>query len=155
MTQENGNSNSINALSPATHKKRSALPQPVSTRPAELPDGRCEHRFLNGTRCRMLVANPESVFCRSQAQLPEHEQARVNLSSSLTDGLTDFKSAITVNEFLSRLLRLQAQDRISPRRAAGMAYTANLILRTIPAIEKELYPDGQWPELGDLPRPPH
>ena len=55
-----------------------------------------------------------------------------DLSAYLTAGLTDFKSADTISDFLSRLLHLQSEDRISPRRAA--------VIVTI--------------SLGDLPRPP-
>jgi len=132
MNQNHANSNSINDSS------------------------RCQHRFINGTRCRQLVPHAESLFCRNHAQLPEHEHAPVNLSASLTAGLTDFKSAVPVNEFLSRLLHLQAEDRISPRRAAVMAYTCNLILRTLPVIQHELHPDDELSAvdlIGDLPRP--
>ena len=133
MNQKHANSNSINDSS------------------------RCEHRFINGTRCRLLVPNAESLFCRNHAQLPEHEHAPVDLSATLTAGLTEFKSAVPINEFLSRLLLLQAEDRISPRRAAVMAYTCNLILRTLPAIEHELHPQGEDDKViidfGDLPRP--
>jgi len=118
---------------------------------------RCEYRFINGTRCRLLVPNAESLFCRNHAQLPEHEHAPVNLSASLTVGLAEFKSAVPVNELLSRLLHLQAEDRISPRRAAVMAYTCNLILRTLPAIDRELHLENEDDfvrvEIGDLPRP--
>jgi hypothetical protein len=116
---------------------------------------RCEHRFINGTRCRLLVPNAESLFCRNHAQLPEHDHAPVNLSATLTAGLTEFKSAVPINEFLSRLLHLQAEDRIPPRRAAVMAYTCNLILRTLPAIEHELHPEDDIThvDFGDLPRP--
>jgi len=116
---------------------------------------RCEHRFINGTRCRLLVPNAESLFCRNHAQLPEHDHAPVNLSAYLTAGLTEFKSAVPINEFLSRLLHLQAEDRIPPRRAAVMAYTCNLILRTLPAIDREIHPDDQdAPQIIiDLPRP--
>jgi hypothetical protein len=116
---------------------------------------RCEHRFINGTRCRLLVPNTESLFCRNHAQLPEHEHAPVDLSATLTAGLTEFKSAIPINDFLSRLLHLQAEDRIPPRRAAVMAYTCNLILRTLPAIEHELNPQEDEPQqiIFDMPRP--
>ena len=130
MNQKHANSNSINDSS------------------------RCEHRFMNGTRCRLLVPNAESLFCLAHAQLPEHQHAPVDLSATLTAGLTEFKSAVPINDFLSRLLHLQAEDRISPRRAAVMAYTCNLILRTLPAIEHETNPQNEeqhW--LMDLPRP--
>ena len=115
---------------------------------------RCEHRFLNGTRCRLLVPNAESLFCRNHAQLPEHDHAPVDLSASLTVGLAEFKSAVPINEFLSRLLHLQAEDRIPPRRAAVMAYTCNLILRTLPAIEHEVNPEDVEPRIIiDMPCP--
>ena len=145
MNQLNANSNSIN----------DSLP-PVPARLQATREDRCQHRFGNGTRCRMPVPNEESLFCINHAQLPEHENAPVNLSASLTAGLTDFKSAVTISEFLARLLRLQAEDRISPRRAAVMAYTANLILRTLPAIEHELHPEDDEPSRLDFtnwPRP--
>ncbi len=139
MNQKNANSNSTN----------------VSSLPRVSPEGRCHHRFINGTRCRLPVPNPESLFCRTHAHLPEHEHTPVDLSTTLTAGLTEFKSAVPINDFLSRLLHLQAEDRIPPRRAAVMAYTCNLILRTLPAIDRELHPDDQdGPQIIiDLPRP--
>ncbi|MGB2899231.1 MAG: hypothetical protein WBB89_08200 [Candidatus Acidiferrum sp.] len=139
MNQKHANSNSTN----------------VSSLPRVSPEGRCHHRFINGTRCRLLVPKPESLFCRTHAHLPEHEHAPVDLSATLTAGLTEFKSAVPINDFLSRLLLLEAEDRISPRRAAVMAYTCNLILRTLPAIDRELRPDDQdGPDIIiDLPRP--
>ncbi len=115
---------------------------------------RCQHLFINGTRCRLLVPNSDSVFCPRHAKLPEHEHELADLSATLMTGLTDFKSALPINDFLSRLLHLQAEDRISPRRAAVMAYTCNLLLRTLPAIEHETNPQSeeqQW--IFDLPRP--
>jgi len=63
-----------------------------------------------------------------------------------------------INDFLSALLVHLAQDRISARRAAVLAYITNQLLRTLPAIEKEL--EAQSPEdapgtaiVLDLPRP--
>ncbi len=43
----------------------------------------------------------------------------------------------------------------NPRRAAVMAYTCNLLLRTLPAIEHELHPEleDQPQIIIDLPRP--
>jgi len=105
MNQKDANSNSTND----------------SSVPRVSPEGRCHHRFINGTRCRLLVPNAESLFCRTHAQLSEHEHAPVDLSATLTAGLTEFKSAVPINDFLSRLLLLQAEDRISLRRAAVMA----------------------------------
>jgi hypothetical protein len=87
---------------------------------------RCAQRFANGKRCR-LSARPGSNFCPAHATTHETE----DLAATLTTGLDEFTSAAPINQFLSRLLLLLAQDRISPRRGAVMAYTANLILRSV------------------------
>jgi len=115
---------------------------------------RCQHLFVNGTRCRLLVPNADSLFCPRHAKLPQHEQELSDLSSTLMADLTDFKSALPINEFLSRLLRYQTSGRVAPRRAAVMAYTCNLLLRTLPAIEHEVKPqDDETRIIIDMPRP--
>jgi len=97
---------------------------------------RCQKHTRNG-RCRMLVADPTSPFCPEHARSPHNFRRAADLSTLLTEGITDFKSATPINDFLSRLLLHQAEGRIPPRRAAVMAYTCNLLLRTLPAIERE------------------
>jgi len=118
-------------------------------RPEALP--RCQKHTRNG-RCRMLVADPSSPFCPEHARSAHNVRRAADLSTLLTAGLTDFKSATPINDFLSRLLLHQAEGRIPPRRAAVMAYTCNLLLRTLPAIEREA---NSQPEeiIWDLPRP--
>jgi hypothetical protein len=98
---------------------------------------RCNYRFPNGMRCR-LIGFGTQPFC------PKHTQVAVPLqpdateiASTLTVNLDDFTSAAQINDFLSRLLLLLAQDKISTRRAAVLAYITNQLLRTLPAIAKE------------------
>ena len=117
----------------------------------ELP--RCQKRTRKG-RCTMLVADPASPFCPEHSRAATRFRKAADLSSLLTEGLTDFKSATPINDFLSRLLLLQAQGVVEPRRAAVMAYNCNLLLRTLPAIEHERNPADQEREIiWDLPRP--
>ena len=59
------------------------------------------------------------------------------IASTLTANLDDFTSAAQINNFLSRLLLLLAQDKIATRRAAVLAYITNQLLRTLHAIAKE------------------
>ncbi len=92
---------------------------------------RCAQIFSNGKRCR-LPANPNSALC------PKHAGTEAeDLAATLTGGLDEFTSATPINQFLSRLLLLLAHDRISPRRGAVMAYTANLLLRTVSVMQQE------------------
>jgi len=99
---------------------------------------RCNHRFPNGMRCR-LIGFGSQPFCPKHTQPaaapPQPDPAEI--ASTLTAGLNDFTSAAQINDFLSRLLLLLAQDKISTRRAAVLAYITNQILRTLPAIAKE------------------
>ena len=98
---------------------------------------RCNHRFPNGMRCRLIGLG-------SQPLCPKHTHAvatpppdPAEIASTLTADLDDFTSAAQINDFLSRLLLLLAQDKISTRRAAVLAYITNQLLRTLPAIAKE------------------
>jgi len=114
-------------------------------------ESRCQKRTRNG-RCRMPVADTSSRFCAEHDRIPSRTRSSADLSTLLTAGLTEFKSALPINDFLSRLLLHQAVGLIPPRRAAVMAYTCNLLLRTLPAIEHEQKAEPvQF--IFDLPRP--
>jgi hypothetical protein len=118
---------------------------------------RCTHRFANGRHCRLSTTNVDAVFCPIHASLPQNQIEPADTAASLTADLKEFRSAIPINDFLSRLLLLLAQQKISPRRAAVLAYITNQLLRTLPAIDRELNPkiDKDEPEeiIWDIPGP--
>ena len=97
---------------------------------------RCTHRYANGRRCR-ISAGPNPNFCPLHARLPQNLPDPAEIAATLIANLDDFTSALQVNDFLSRLLLLLAQDKISTRRAAVLAYITNQIIRTLAAIAKE------------------
>jgi hypothetical protein len=114
----------------------------------------CHHRTVSGRRCRLRVLNPESHLCFRHAQLRQKKRHAADLAGDLAGQLTEFTTAADLNTFLSRLLLLQAHDRIAPRRAAVMAYTCNLLLRTLPAIDRETNGgDDHVNIILDMPRP--
>ena len=98
---------------------------------------RCTHLFPNGRRCRLYATNINPNFCPAHAPLPANQYDSAAIASTLTANLDDFTSAAQINDFLARLLLLLAQDKISTRRAAVLAYITNQLLRTLPAIAKE------------------
>lgn len=103
---------------------------------------RCAHQFANGRQCRLLAdIRQDSLFCPRHANLPENQIEPADLADTLTAGLGQLTSAAPINDFLSRLLLLLAQNRISPRRAAVLAYITNQLLRTLSAMEKEAEDD--------------
>jgi hypothetical protein len=121
----------------------------ITAEPVQL---HCQHRSPSGRRCRMAPSDTDPGLCSRHAAMRQKDLDQADVASQLIGESEEFRSAIAINRSLGELYKLQARNRISPRRAAVMAYTANLLLRTLPA-EKELYPNGEWPELGDLPRP--
>jgi hypothetical protein len=118
---------------------------------------RCSYRFANGRRCRLFASNVDAAFCPGHARLPENQREPADTAASLTADLKEFRSAIPINDFLARLLLLLAENKISPRRAAVLAYITNQLLRTLPAIDRELNPkeDPNAPAefVFDAPRP--
>jgi hypothetical protein len=100
------------------------------------------------------VADPESGLCFKHAADQKKLRDSANLAAKLIGDTEEFTSAVTINRSLGELYKLLARDEIAPRRAAVMAYTANLLLRTLPAIEHELAPDSGGPDIIiDMPSP--
>ena len=114
-------------------------------------DSRCRHFTREGRRCRLRVLNPQSGLCFRHAGLQEKQSdaADSDLTAAFSGLLGDFHSAAQINDFLSKLVLLLAQNRISSRRAAVLAYINQLLLRTLPAIEQER--DPQSPENASTP----
>jgi hypothetical protein len=118
---------------------------------------RCAHRFPNGKRCRLYVRTLDSAYCSTHAKLPQYQQEPPETAAALTSDLKEFRSAIPINDFLARLLLLLAENKISARRAAVLAYITNQLLRTLPAIDRELNPKPDKDEpvqiIFDMPGP--
>jgi hypothetical protein len=118
---------------------------------------RCAHRFANGMRCRLFTPGADSLYCANHAGRLENQRESADTAAALTADLKEFRSALPINDFLARLLLLLAENKISPRRAAVLAYITNQLLRTLPVIDRELNPkeDPNAPVefIFDAPRP--
>src|SRR5260370_4639593 len=115
----------------------------------------CRQRTPSGRRCRMAVSDPDSGLCAKHAALLQKDLDQADLSASLIGDIQEFRSAADINHSLGELYKLQARNKITPRRAAVMAYTANLLLRTLPPIQHQTNPPAtqHQPTLIDIPRP--
>jgi hypothetical protein len=112
---------------------------------------RCRHRTFAGRRCRLNASDAPSGLCNKHLLARDQHIEAADLTLSLTGELARLSDPYRVNEFLSRLLLLLAQGRISPRRAGVMAYISSLHLRTLVAIERENNANPQI--IIDGPRP--
>jgi len=73
----------------------------------------------------------------------------------LTGEAEGFQTAVGIHGSLAELYKLLAANRISAQRAAVLAHISNLMLRTLPAVERELSPSdpsgAMQIDFGDLP----
>ena len=133
-------------------------PQPSRVR-LEDP-ARCQYRYPNGRRCTLpgLIEKFGLCLrhhnCRIAAGLPLTLSPGDNedLSAELLPELSEFDSATPINKYLERLLVLATKGRVTPRRAAVLAYLTNQLLHSVHAMDRE---DAAEPQgfIFDLPRP--
>jgi hypothetical protein len=97
---------------------------------------RCQYRTPKGRQCASRILDPESNYCPRHSALQPPDSR--NFSALLTENASDFQDPQGINHSLAALYKLLASGRISPRRATGLAYIASLLLRTLPAIDKQL-----------------
>jgi len=104
---------------------------------------RCQYRTATGRQCCSTVADPDSSFrVRHAASEPRDTE---DLSAPLTERAWRFQNAQGINHSLGALYTLCAQGRISPRRARTLAYISSLLLRSLTAIDTDLYPKAGRP----------
>ena len=104
---------------------------------------RCQYRTATGRQCCSIAVDPDSSFCaRHAGSEPDDSE---DFSAALTDRAYRFQNAQGINRSLGTLYTLCAQGRISPRRASTLAYISSLLLRTLPAIDNDLYPHAGKP----------
>ncbi len=107
-----------------------------------------EHcRFISehNHRCRMLRAWYHDSLCAHHARL--HQRETEGLADGLLDGIENFRSAASVNHALGKIFELTARDRITPRKAALLAYVGQLLLNSLPAVRLELSYANALPSL--------
>ena len=113
-----------------------------------LQTNRCQHRTPSGRQC-LTPATGFSGLCSRHAAIQKQNQ-EAPYAKFLTHEASGFQTAKGINFSLANLYTLLADDRISPRRAAVLAYISSLLLRSLPAIDKDIHPHAD----RDLPEPP-
>jgi len=104
---------------------------------------RCLHRFSNGKRCRRPGLESQSGLCSYhfsvsvEAAVPPAPSDFSDLSSELLPELSQCSSLVDLRRFLSRLLVLVTQGRVSPRRASVLSYITNQLLHPAAPSKKK------------------
>lgn len=121
------------------------------------PESRCRFRTTAGRRCRSAIHDYRMGLCQKHADLPPTvAPPPANFLQRLTTDCDEFTTAMGIHNSLHELYKLLAADLITARRAAVLAYIANLLLRTIPIVHSELDPASSDEHVRvdvEFPRP--
>jgi hypothetical protein len=116
---------------------------------------RCAHRDPSGRQCRLRASDAHSGLC-PQHQADQKQTEAADYSDVLFKDSQAFQNAQGINHSLRQLYWLTAQNRISTRRAAVLAYIGSLILRTLPQIDADRAAgiiDPTKPKQATIPEP--
>jgi hypothetical protein len=81
----------------------------------------CQHRSSSGRRfCRMAISHPDSGLCSRHAAEHQKDLDQVDLAAALIGSIEEFRSAADINHSLGELYKLQARNKITPRRRHGL-----------------------------------
>jgi hypothetical protein len=108
---------------------------------ARMPVGfiRCEYHYANGRQCRMARTSFDPPLCPTHLRALERKQDTCTLEDILKPG-EPLEGAQDVFRLLANVLRQLAANRLSPRRAAVIAYTSQLMLNASAQALREARP---------------
>lgn len=113
-------------------------PKSSRSRSARDESGLCQFSFADGRTCRMLRQPDHSSLCvfhaRAERQFVESDRLGSELAASLTGR---FMTATDINFVLGKLFQAIAQNRISPRTAANLAFVGKLLLQSLDKLKSE------------------
>src|ERR1700675_4711464 len=104
---------------------------------------RCFHHSATGRQCRAWVIDPRGMFCRRDCAAQPNGPD--DFALQLLQRSCNFQNAQGIHDSVQSLYTLLAADAISPRRAAVLGYLASLLIRPLPAIHNDPYPQAGTP----------
>jgi hypothetical protein len=113
----------------------------MSTEPTASSDlvtaNQCQHLSPRGQHCRMLRVDDEALcpyhLRLTQASRPDPEI----LAAELLESTGNLNTADRVNALLANVVKQFARQRIDRRDALAIGYLAQLLLNTVPGVQKE------------------
>lgn len=128
-------------------------PSKKSTSRKTSDPNRCVFETSDGRRCRLPRSATHASLCvfhsREEQQLLEAQKLGSEIAAPVT---RDFLTATDINYVLGKLFTAVAQNRFPARTAHTLAYIAQLMLFSVPAVKEEFnffYKFDQWNNMLD------
>lgn len=97
----------------------------------------CHHISPRGHHCRMLRVDDESLCPYHLRQTRAAQADPETLAAELLDGTGNLNTADRVNALLANTVKQFARQRIDRADALAMGYLAQMLLNTVPGVQKE------------------
>src|SRR5258708_16975377 len=98
----------------------------------------CTFKFANGKFCTMPAHPKYEGLCLNHATIHRRTYHREDdLVKELASPAGDFITQIDINHVLGKLFEALAANRVSPRRAATLAYIGHLLLQSQKSAKSE------------------
>src|SRR5882672_8124841 len=135
----------------------------MSPKPSITIDHQCRHISPKGNRCHMLIDEnhrPPQGTSRPKLCAYHADRLRVTipivepevLAADLLGDIQDFSTAGSVSLFLGNLVKQLARKRIARRDAIALAYISQLLLHSLPAVEREAAAERQARKEAEITR---
>ena len=103
----------------------------------------CTFKFANGKFCTMPAHPKYEGLCLNHATIHRRTYHREDdLVKELASPAGDFITQIDINHVLGKLFEALAANRVSPKRAATLAYIGHLLMRSQSGARREA---STWP----------
>ena len=135
----------------------------MSPKPSITIDHQCQHISPKGNRCHMLIdENHRSPQGTARPTLCAYHADRLKttvpavepeaLAADLLGDIQDFSTAGSVNLFLGNLVKQLARKRIARRDAIALAYLSQLLLNSLPAVERQAVAEKEARKEAEMAR---
>ncbi len=115
------------------------------------PNQQCQHISPRSQRCRMLRVSDQESLCahhlRQAAASQPHPEA---LAAELLNSTGDLATPGEVNALLGNVVKLLARRNIDRKDAVAFGYLSQLLLCSLPGMEKELEAERDALALEEL-----
>jgi hypothetical protein len=121
----------------------------MKTKSSNAPENRCVRQFADGRRCRMLRKAGHASLCvfhaREEDQLLESDK----LAAEFASLSGKFVTALDVNHVLGKVFDAFAHKRISSSTANTFGYLGQLLLQSMPQVQREINRAANNPNAHD------
>jgi hypothetical protein len=120
----------------------------------------CEYQNARGQRCHMLIdQNHRPATGTGYPTLCAYHAGRLGaavepeaLAADLLGDIQDFSTPASVNLFLGNLVKQLARKRIARRDAIALAYISQLLLNSLPPLERAAAVERQAAKEAEMER---